>query len=312
MAANPSTPPVEEIEPVLENRPYRAIRFLGRGGVGSVWQVKDTNMGREFALKVLHLRHSQDKFFTERFLLEARAMASIDHPNVPWVSNYWEAKDGRHCMLMELLDGHTLAQELAKRKRLPGSETVQYGCQALKALVAIHEKGLIHRDIKPENLFLHQAPNKGIQVKLLDFGLASVSSASSKTSRFRPVLATQTGDVIGSPRFASPEALRGKRVDERSDVYSLGVVMYVSLLGLLCNFDLATRPAFSPPSGLGAEGCTPELDAVILRAVETNPSARYKTAKEFLDALMPHHPPVEYSMYNLPREALMNLWETNR
>jgi serine/threonine-protein kinase len=312
MAANPSSPPVDEIQSVLENRPYRAIRFLGRGGVASVWLVQDTNMGREFALKVLHLHHSKDQFFTERFLLEARAMASIDHPNVPWVSNYWEAADGRHCMLMELLDGQTLAQELAKRKRLPAPEVVQYSCQTLKALVAAHAKGLVHRDIKPENLFLHQVPNVGRQVKLLDFGLARVASASSDTARFRPVLATQTGDVVGSPRFASPESLRGKPVDERSDLYSLGVVIYVSLVGLLSNFDMATRPVFSPPSSVGAEGCTPELDAVILRAVEPNPRDRFQTAQEFLDALMPHHPPVQYSRYNLPREALMNLWETNR
>ena len=312
MATHPSSPPAEEIEPVLVNRPYRAIRFLGRGGVGSVWVVKHTTMGREFALKVLHLHHAKDRFITERFLLEAQAMASIDHPNIPWVSNYWEAADGRHCLLMELLDGRTLAQELLKRKRLPAPEVVQYCCQALKAIVATHAKGLVHRDIKPENLFLHQLPNVGIQVKLLDFGLARVASARSDTARFRPVLATQTGDLIGSPRFASPEGLRGQQVDERSDIYSLGVVMYVSLLGLFCGFDMATRPAFSPPSELGAEGCTPELDAVILRAVESKPDDRYQTAIEFLDALQPFHPPVQYSRYNFPREALMNFPETNR
>lgn len=312
MAIFPSGPSVKEIESVFAGRPYRAIRFLGRGGVGSVWVVQHTSMGREFALKVLHPHLSKDRFITDRFLLEAQAMASIDHPNIPWVSNYWEAPDGRHCMLMELLDGHTLAQELQKRKRLPAPEVVEYCCQALRALVATHAKGLVHRDIKPENLFLHKVPNVGSQVKLLDFGLARVTSATSETGRFRPSSATRTGDLIGSPRFASPEGIRGKQVDQRSDVYSVGVVMYVALLGIFCDFDMATRPNFSPPSSSGAEGCTPELDAVILRAVESNPDDRFQTAQEFLDALDPHHPPIQYSRYNLPREALMNLTETKR
>jgi serine/threonine-protein kinase len=262
-------------------------------------------MGREFALKVLHRRHVKNRFYVERFELEAKATASLEHPAIVSVSDYWVADDGRHCLVMQLLEGRTLAQEIMQRKRLPAPEVVQYGCQVLSALTLAHGKGLVHRDIKPENLFLNRVPNVGVEVKVLDFGLARVVSEQSDSSRFRPMLATQTGTSVGSPRFASPEALRGKTVDHRSDIYSLGVVLYVSLLGLYSDFDLATRPTFIPPSVHGAEGCSKELDAVILRAVETQPEDRYPTAQDFLSALEPLRPPMQCSRHCLPREMLM-------
>jgi len=264
-------------------------------------------MGREFALKVLHRKLANDRFFTERFQLEARVMASMGHPNVPSISNYWVAEDGRHCLLMQLLTGNTWAQEILRRQRLPASEVVTYSCQILKALVATHAKGIVHRDIKPENLFLHQTRRGGIEVKLLDFGLARVVVHNSDAARFRPTQETRTGDMVGSARYASPEALRGERIDQRSDIYSVGLVMYISLVGLYSGFDVATRPLFTPPSKQGAEGSSPELDAVILRAVEPNPDDRWECAADFLEALKPFHPHVPYSRHNLPREELLRM-----
>lgn len=299
-----SDPPAESIAPLLANRPYRAIRFLGRGGVGEVWVVQSTRMAKQFAMKVLHKHLVKDRFFVERFALEARATATLDHPNVVSVSDYWVADDGRHCLVMQLLRGVSLAQELDLRRRLPAAEVVRFGSQALCALIAAHEKGLVHRDIKPENLFLHQVPNVGIQVKVLDFGLARVASSDSDAARFRPMHATQTGSTVGSPRFTSPEALRGKSVDHRSDIYALGVVMYLSLVGLNDEFDFTTVPVFTPPSQLGAEGCDEALDAAILRAVQPSPEDRYQSAQEFLDALQPLLPPIAYSRHKLPRELL--------
>jgi serine/threonine-protein kinase len=262
-------------------------------------------MGKQFALKVLHRHLVNDRFYLERFELEAKATASIEHPNVVTVSDYWVAEDGRHCLLMQLLNGVTLAQELKERRRLPGSVVVRHTCQALRALVVAHDKGLVHRDIKPENLFLHQVPNVGVQVKVLDFGLARVASANSASARFRPKLATRAGSAVGSPRFASPEALRGMTVDHRSDIYSLGVVMYLSLVGMGSKFDFATVPSFAPPSQCGAEGCSEALDAIILRAVQARPEDRFQSAQSFLDSLLPLHPPVEFSRHLLPREELM-------
>lgn len=295
----------EAIEPVLANRPYRAVRLLGRGGAGEVWVVQNTRIGKQFALKVLHPKLVHDRFFVERFALEARAMASLTHPNIASISDYWVADDGRHCLLMQLLRGRTLAQELQARTRLPVTEVVQRGCEALDALTAAHAKGLIHRDIKPENLFLHEVQNMGVQLKLLDFGLARVASLDSDSARFRPQTATRTGSAIGSYRYASPEVLRGQPADVRSDIYSLGVVLYLSLLSVYNDFDFATRAEFTSPSKQ-VEGCTPELDSVILRAVELRPEDRFQSANEFLAALLPHRPLAKYSRFNLPRQPLLH------
>jgi eukaryotic-like serine/threonine-protein kinase len=303
LAARPSDSPAERVATALVNRPYRPIRFLAQGAVGEVWVVRHARMGKPFALKVLHQHLVKDRFCVERFALEARVTASLEHPNVVSVSDYWVAEDGRHCLVMQLLSGQTLAHELKDRARLPAPEVIRYGCQTLRALTAAHAKGVVHRDIKPENLFLHQVPNVGIQVKLLDFGMARVASADSESARFRPLHETEIGTCVGSPRYVSPEALRGKAADFRSDIYSLGVVMYVAMLGEYSQFDFATVPTFVPPSELGAEGSDAILDAIVLRAVRMNPEERFQSSQEFLDELLPHHPPVQYSHYCLPPEA---------
>jgi serine/threonine-protein kinase len=269
-------------------------------------------MGRQFALKVMHHRHVKNRFLIERFELEARATASLSHPNVVSISDYWIADDGRHCLLMQLLKGRTLAEEVLQRKRLPANEVIHYAVQALSALVTAHAKGLIHRDIKLENLFLNEAPSSGTVLKVLDFGFARVASNQSESARFQPRLATRTGAPVGSPRFASPEALRGTGVDFRTDIYSLGVVMYVLLVGLYNNFDAATLPTFSPPSLQEAEGCTPELDAIILRAVEPRPEDRFQSAREFLDALLPLCPIVHPLTFDIPLAEIMKKLETQQ
>lgn len=304
MTPGTSDPAAESVESVLTNRPYRLVRFLGRGGVGEVWVVESTRMAKQFALKVLHRWLVKDRFFVERFELEARGTASLEHPHIVSVSDYWVAEDRRHCLVMQLLQGHTLAQELQTRRRLPASEVVRISCEVLAALSLAHDRGMIHRDIKPENIFLHQMPNLGIQVKVLDFGLARVNSSDSALARFQPTLATRTGTTVGSPRFASPEALRGKVVDERTDVYSLGIVMYLSLVGIESQFDFTTIPVFTPPSQLGAVGCDERLDAAILRAVQPRPEDRFQSVREFLDALQPLQPLTNYSQHQLPRELL--------
>lgn len=279
----------ELIESALGDRAYQVLDPLGRGGVGSVWRVEDKTQNRHLALKVMHHHLVNDQFFTDRFRLEAEAMASLKHPNIPSVVDYWVAEDGRHCLLLELLEGRTLHDEIAQRNRLPVREVVDYICQVLDALAATHAAGLVHRDIKPENLFLHRDPEHGLRVKLLDFGLIRVVSTK-PANRLQPMMPTQSGSVISSPRFASPEALLGRRIDHRADIYSVGVVMYVCLVGLYSGFDMATGPTFSPPSEQGVEGCTRELDQVILRAVDSNPDHRFQTAEDFLRALQPHLP----------------------
>lgn len=306
MDTDRSSHSAEHIESVLGDRAYQVLDPLGRGGVGSVWRVKDKSLNRHLALKVMHHHLVNDQFFTDRFRLEAEAMASLKHPNIASVVDYWVAEDGRHCLLLELLEGRTLHDEIAQRVRLPVREVVDYLCQALDALAATHAAGLVHRDIKPENLFLHRDAENGLRIKLLDFGLIRVVTTK-HANGLQPMMPTQSGSVISSPRFASPEALLGRPIDHRADIYSVGVVMYVSLLGLYSGFDMATGPTFAPPSEQGVEGCTRELDAVILRAVDSNPDNRFQTAEDFLRALQPHRLPTQQPRSTGPHQPFLQI-----
>lgn len=274
-----------DIESLLDGTAYSPISLLGRGGMGEVWAVRHDFLGREFALKVLHRRHLNNSQLIERLRLEAKAMAALEHPNIVEVTDFWIAGDGRPCLVMELLRGQRLDRVLLQRQRLPGSEVVELGRQALSALVAAHAIGLVHRDIKPENLFLQQEANQPWRLKLLDFGLARVLSGFATGGSISPLDLTRTGTILGSPRFMSPEALRGERVEQDGDIYSLGVVMYLCLVGMHSHFDIATSPVFHPPSRCGAFDCSAMLDAIVLRAVEADRSRRITTARAFLAEL---------------------------
>ena len=278
-------PSGEDIEVLLHNTPYRPVRSLGRGNMGEVWMVEHELIGKGFALKVLHRRHMYDPQFAERLRLEARAMAALEHPNIVEVTDFWIASDGRPCLVMELLSGQRLDREILQRKRIAGSEVVEIGRQALSGLAAAHAIGLVHRDLRPENLFLNQIPNQPRVLKLLDFGLARVVGGPATGASLRPLDLTRTGTIIGSPRFIPPEALLGARMGPEGDVYSLGVVLYLCLIGMHSTFDWATSPTFHAPSRCGAVDCTATLDEVVLKAVESDPRQRYPTAREFLAAL---------------------------
>lgn len=272
--------------------------------MGEVWVVRNTALEIDMALKVMHARHVHSPFHRERFLLEAQGTACINHPNVVEVIDYWEAPDERPCFVMQLLSGRTLGQELRARNRLAPIEVVELGCQIASALNAVHTAGLVHRDIKPDNLFLHQTEAGTVQAKLLDFGLARVVSPDAEGGPLTPTIGTQPGSMVGSPRFMSPEALRGEVADHRADIYSLGVVLYMALVGRNYLFDWATRPVFSPPSRLGVDSCPAELDSAILRAVESRAGDRFQSAIDFLNALQPLRPVKSAARPSLPRVAL--------
>lgn len=280
------------ISRLLADTPYRPLQLLGRGNMGEVWQVEHESIGREFALKVLHRRHVADPGHGARLRLEARAMAALEHPNIVEVTDFWLAPDNRPCLVMELLCGQRLDRELLKRKRLPGPEVVEIGRQALSGLAAAHEIGLVHRDLRPENLFLHAMPYQPRLLKILDFGLAKVVNSPTTGGLLRPLDLTRTGTVVGSPRFIPPEVLSGEGTGPQGDLYSMGVVLYLCLVGLHSSFDLATTPVFHAPSRCGAEQCSTQLDDIVLRAVESDRHRRYRSAREFLADLdgMFHQP----------------------
>jgi len=275
--------PAENVEALLAKTVYRVVRRLGGGNTADVYVVRHQILGRLFVLKVLRSHLAADPRFSDRLRFEAQAAARIHHKNVVEVVDLWISESGNPCVVMELLEGRTLGQELAVNERLPPAQAVELTKQALSGLGAAHSLGVIHRDITPENLFLHDAPGFPRTLKILDFGLARVLPNAS----FRPpdplAVPTKTGAILGSPRFMSPEAARGERVDQRADLFSLGVVLYVMLTGQGPHDAPAAH--VPPPSYFDRAAIGAELDAVALRAIADRVDVRYQTAQEFSDAI---------------------------
>lgn len=281
-AASPAGPPGPNVDELLSGTPYRRVELIGRGGMGEVHLVEHRTMGRRFALKILHRRFVEDAQAADRMRVEAQSLARLQHPNVVDVIDYWIADDGRPCVVMERLQGRPLSQELRSRKKIPLVESLTLARQALRALGAAHGLGIVHRDIKPENLFLHDAPVEGRVLKVLDFGLARVLPTASALAPSRLAVSTALGAVVGSPRFLSPEAARGERVDHRADIFSLAAVLYLMLSGR-GPFD--TGAAEPDPPSRHAEGIPALLDASVIRALSFSPSDRHQSVEEFASDL---------------------------
>jgi len=281
---SPDERSAEAVEVALSATPYRLVRYIGRGGMGAVYEVAHRFIGRHFVLKVLHARFADEPQFVDRMRVEAQAMARLHHPNVVEVVDFWSDGNGTPCLVMELLRGRTLAQELATRRQLPLAEAIEVLRQVLSALSAAHALGIVHRDIKPENIFLHEAPGAPRMVKVLDFGVARVLFESSHGSVSPLAIPTTTGTVVGSPRFISPEGAAGKKVDGRADLYSAGVVAYVMMTGK-GPFDAFNSTSVEPPSRVSHNEISSDLDAIILKSIEDQPDDRYQSAADFLGAL---------------------------
>ena len=255
---------------------YRVERLIGAGGMGEVYLAEDVTLHRKAALKLLPVRFTQNEERVRRFKREARAASALNHPNIITIYEIGEA-DGVHYMAMELIEGENLRQRVT-RGAMPLGEVVDAGIGVAGALAAAHDAGIIHRDIKPENIMVR--PDG--YVKVLDFGLAKLmDEASLKDST--------TGGVLGTLLYISPEQARGQQPDARSDLYALGAVMYEMLTGrppvvgdnfLEMAMSIATRRP-EPPSSI-VPGIPPELDHIVLKALEKEPSARYHTARQFL------------------------------
>lgn len=277
----------EEIAVLCKQTPYLVERFLGRGSMGEVWVVRHDFLGSKFALKVLHPRFCDQQRFVDRMRQEAQIAASLDHPNIVPVIDFWVTIEGRPCLVMEFLTGKTLKQELKEKYRLPQYEVIELGCQLLSAVAAAHQRGILHRDIKPDNIFLHELPGRTRTARLLDFGVARVQRENTDHPIAELAEPTRTGAVIGSPGFMSPEAQRGERLDERADVYSVGVTLYQALTSQW-PFDFTSKTPL-PPSHL-VHGVTPELDALLTRALAPDKDNRIQSAPEFESRLRKMRP----------------------
>jgi serine/threonine protein kinase len=272
---------------VIDHR-YEVSEPLGEGGMGTVYKVRHTSLDRMFAMKVLRRDLASDSGLAARFLQEARATAAIRHPSVVAISDFGELDDGAPYFVMDLLVGETLATRMRARGLLSPREAAGIARKLADALSAAHAAGVVHRDLKPENVFLvGQATGKAPadDIRIVDFGAAKIIGASKLT---RP------GVVFGTPYYMSPEQASGQSVDARADIYSLGVLLYEMItgnvpfeadtyMGVLTKhmFAAPSRPSERTPSSVQLG----ELDVVVLRALEKEPSARYQSMAELADAL---------------------------
>src|SRR6202162_6395968 len=251
---------------------YRILRKLGTGGMANVYLAEDEVLGRRVAIKILNDRHAGDDQFVDRFRREAKNAASLSHPNIVSIYDRGEA-EGTYYIAMEYLDGRSLKELILTRGPAPLNVAIEYVRQILSALRFAHRHGIVHRDIKPHNVLVD---GEG-RVKVTDFGIARAG-----TSQM-----TETGSIVGTAQYLSPEQARGGEVDQRSDLYSLGIVLY-ELLTRKTPFEgdtpveiamkhLSNAP--KPPSKLRPD-IPEELDMVVLRALAKNPDDRYQSADE--------------------------------
>ncbi|MCY0994462.1 protein kinase [Nannocystis sp. ILAH1] len=275
---------------VLDDR-YRIFGRLGVGGMGAVYRGEHVMLGTPVAVKVLLPQLAHDNEWVQRFLQEARAASQIRHPNIVQIRDFAASRAGVVYMVMELLEGESLA-DLAKREGpLPWPRVARLCEQVAEALAAAHARGIIHRDIKPANIFRLGGPDEPDVIKVLDFGIAKFL-ATSDDDADNP--RTATGIMMGTPEYMAPEVLEGMRPDARADVYALGVMMYKLLTGrvpfsgghiAVAQQMVSGRP--TPPSQVVRAGVyvASQVDALILRAIMREREARTASMAELLAAL---------------------------
>jgi beta-lactam-binding protein with PASTA domain/predicted Ser/Thr protein kinase len=251
---------------------YRVIRKLGTGGMANVYLAEDEVLGRRVAIKILDDRHAGDDQFVERFRREAKNAASLSHPNIVSIYDRGEA-EGTYYIAMEYLDGRSLKELIVARGPAPIHIAIDYARQILAAIRFAHRHGIVHRDIKPHNVLVD---GEG-RLKVTDFGIARAGASQM----------TEAGSIIGTAQYLSPEQAKGAPVDQSSDLYSVGVVLYELLTGVVpfsgeTPVEIAMKHLSripDPPSSKRAE-IPRDLDLVVMRALAKDPSERYQSADE--------------------------------
>jgi serine/threonine protein kinase/Tol biopolymer transport system component len=272
---------------------YEIVALLGAGGMGEVYRAKDTKLGRDVALKILPASFTNDPERVARFLREAQVLASLDHPHIAQIYGLEEAND-THFLVLELVDGESLDKRIG-RGPIPVDEALGIAKQIAEALEAAHEKGIVHRDLKPANIAL----TKDGSVKVLDFGLAKAVEATSGSvdtmnspTIASPGMTTSVGVILGTAGYMAPEQLRTQSADHRSDIFSLGAVVYEMLTGRRAfrgetPIDAITATLRENPPAIPS--VTPDVPTFLVRIVgrclEKSPRARFQSASEFAFAL---------------------------
>jgi eukaryotic-like serine/threonine-protein kinase len=281
-------------DPFLGSR-YRALYKLATGGMGDVYAVEHVELGRKFVAKLLRPELASVPHISDRLRLEAQTLGRLRHPNVVTIAGFDRNAQGLPFIVMELLKGRTLEQELAASGPMQPERAIGLAIQILSGLQALHRLGVVHRDIKPSNLFLHESVGSRRVLKILDFGVARVLPGACEQAPAPLAVPTRTGTLVGTPRFMSPEAAMGRPVDLRTDIHGVGLVLYLMLTGRgpfddLSGDDNVVALAQStisprPPSYYTPNGLPKSLDQAVLQAIAKQPGDRFQTAEEFSSAL---------------------------
>jgi eukaryotic-like serine/threonine-protein kinase len=261
--------------------PYDIQSLLGQGGMGEVYRARDSRLDRVVAIKVLPASFSADAERLQRFVQEARSAAALNHPNILSIFDIGEERDSPY-IVSELLEGQTLRERI-RMGPLSSRKAIDYGLQVARGLAAAHEKGIVHRDLKPENLFL----TNDDRVKILDFGLAKLTRPESDAAAEAPTIQvnTEPGQIMGTVGYMSPEQVRGKGADHRSDIFAFGSILYEMLSGQRAfqgetAADTMSAILKEEPAELSetARNVPPALERIVRHCLEKNPAQRFQSA----------------------------------
>ena len=286
----PVPPPDDTIGKNIAGK-YRVEQMIGEGGMGKVYKATQLALDKPVVLKVLRQALLGDERTVARFQREAKAASRLNHPNSISVLDFGQADDGAMYIAMEYVQGKDLHQILSREWPLPESRVMRVMSQVLSALADAHSVGVIHRDLKPENIMVSQGRSEPDFVKVLDFGIAKIVDGSDDEG---PAL-TRAGFVCGTPEYMSPEQARGAKLDHRSDLYAVGVILYQLVSGML-PFDSDSAVGFAtkhlteippPPTKRRPDArVSPAMERLIMKALSKNPDERPQTAEQFRAELL--------------------------